>query len=208
MKILVIFMFLFVFTPSLFGNDTVTDFNKYGFSLDSSLGVSPVWKARATFYYFTEAENSYHLSFSLNLGDTSIIEDQSTPTVVPLDEDGYTLMLGKDWHFRGKYFGTILSLNGGGTIVNSHGRNYEDTKWEYFLNAHLDATAEAKFLIGPFYLFLEMGTSIPVYTQEPEKYKYSYIERDEQGNETEIEKIYKSERATDIRMALGLGFIF
>ena len=53
-----------------------------------------------------------------------------------------------------------------------------------------------------------MGTSVPIYTQEPEKYKYTYIERDEQGNETEIEKIYKSERATDIRMALGLGFIF
>ena len=75
---------------------------------------------------------------------------------IPLDEEGYTLMVGKDWHLRGKYTGTILSLNAGGTIVNSYGLNYENTDWEYFLNAHLDATAEVKFLLGPLYLFLEI----------------------------------------------------
>jgi len=168
--------------------------------------LSHFWFLKAL-YYFTDAKNSYHLSFSLNEGDTSIIPDSPVAVALPLDEIGYTLMIGKDWHFRGKYAGTILSLNGGSTIVTSHGDNYEGNT-EDFLNFQLDITAEAKFLLGPVFLFLEIGSTIPVYTEEPEKYKYSYIERDENGNETEVEKIYKSKREADPRIILGLGFIF
>lgn len=167
----------------------------YRVSIDGAIGMYPVLRARASLYYFTDLDHSYHVSLSWNAGDMLMVQGVH---LAPQDEIGYSISFGKDWHFIGRYVGAITSVNAGFTFVESE---RDDERYNNFQG---DISGEAKVLLGPLYLFLEFGVTLPIYTQEPGEYSDG-IYTDENG--VTFDDRYTADREGGARLMIGIGFL-